>query len=246
MMSTSRTSALGGPHPIFTSAYHSAGFTVNHMDVMFSKLARAYLESPQTFMRVDVDNHGPPLEFARELNLIDKLNSYLNSPKQLELLLDTPDPSPIDSPIIDILPPPELIPVSYSVDPEGKAEYEDETSSTPLPLSAHANISSEYSADPTPPYIFPDSRLDHCKYLNCMKSAIPLSKLKGLQDELDIPEVVEFKCSSCVNCPTCKLSARAKTKSLHECFEQEVIEKSVRGCGQSQGVCRLAVYQRTC
>ena len=60
-----------------------------------------------------------------------------------------------------------------------------------------------------------------------MKSAIPLSKLKGLQDELDIPEVVEFKCSSCVNCPTCKLSARAKTKSLQECFEQEVVEKSV-------------------
>ena len=194
---------------------------------MFSELARAYLESPRTFMRVDVDDHSPPLELARELNLIDKLNSYLNSPKQLELLLDTPDPSPIDSPIIDILPPPELIPVLYSVDPEGKAEYEDETSSTPLPLSAHANISSEYSADPTPPYIFPDSRLDHCEYLNCMKSAIPLSKLKGLQEELDIPEVVEFKSSSCVNCPTCKLSARAKTKSLQECFEQEVIEKSV-------------------
>ena len=198
------------------------------MDVMFSKLARAYLESPQTFMRVDVDNHGPPLEFARELNLIDKLNSYLNSPSNWSYS------------------PARAYPVSYSVDPDGKAEYEDETSSTPLPLSAHANISSEYSADPTPPYIFPDSRLDHCKYLNCMKSAIPLSKLKGLQDKLDIPEVVEFKCSSCVNCPTCKLSARAKTKSLHEYFEQEVIEKSVRGCGQSQGVCRLAVYQRTC
>ena len=60
-----------------------------------------------------------------------------------------------------------------------------------------------------------------------MKSIIPLSKLKGLQDELDIPELVEFKCSNCVNCPTCKLSARAKTKSMHESFEQEVIEKSV-------------------
>ena len=143
---------------------------------MFSKLARAYLESPRTFMRVDVDDHGPPPEFARELDLIDELNSYLNSPKQLELLLDSPDPSPIDSPIIDILPPLELIPVSYSVDPEGKAENEGETSSIPLPISAHANISS----DPTPPYIFPDSRLDHCEHLNCMKSAIPLSKLKGL------------------------------------------------------------------
>ena len=76
------------------------------MDVMFSKLARAYLESPRTFMRVDVDDHGPPLEFARELDLLDELDSYLNSPKQLELLLDSPDSSPIiNSPIIDILPP---------------------------------------------------------------------------------------------------------------------------------------------
>ena len=131
-------------------------------------------------MRVDVDDHGPPLEFARELDLIDELNSYLNSPKQLELLLDTPDPSPIDSPIIDILPPPELIPVSYSVDPEGNAECEDETSSTPLFLSAHANISPEYCADPTPPYIFPDSRLDHCEHLNCMKSTIVIKGLRSL------------------------------------------------------------------
>ena len=37
---------FGGPHPIFTSAYRSAGFIVNHMDVMFSELARANLESP--------------------------------------------------------------------------------------------------------------------------------------------------------------------------------------------------------
>ena len=117
------------------------------MDVMFSELARAYLESPRTFMRVDVDDHGPPLELARELDLIDELNSYLNSPKQLELLLDSPDPSPIDSPIIDILPPPELIPVSYSVDPEGETKYVDETSSSPLPISAHVN----FSSDPTPP-----------------------------------------------------------------------------------------------
>ena len=121
------------------------------MDVMFSELARAYLESPRTFMRVDVDDHGPPLELARELDLIDELNSYLNSPKQLELLLDSPDPSPIDSPIIDILPPPELSPVSYSVDPEGETEYGDETSSFPLPTSAHIN----FSSDPTPPLHLP-------------------------------------------------------------------------------------------
>jgi hypothetical protein len=69
--------------------------------------------------------------------------------------------------------------------------------------------------------------LDHCEYISCMKYVIPLSKLKGLQNELDIPEIVEFRCDTCANCPTCKLLARAKTKSLQESFEQEVIEKSV-------------------
>ena len=59
------------------------------------------------------------------------------------------------------------------------------------------------------------------------KGFIPLNKLKGLQDEIDIPEVVDFRCDSCSNCPNCKLSARAKTKSLQEEFEQEVIKKSV-------------------
>ena len=29
---------FGGPHPIFTTAYCAAGFTVNHMDVMFTSV----------------------------------------------------------------------------------------------------------------------------------------------------------------------------------------------------------------
>ena len=213
---------FGGPHPIFTTAYRAAGFTVNHMDVMFTELAQAYLESPRTYVRTDVDEHGPPLEFARELDLVEELNSYINSPKQLQLLTYSPDLPLLDSPIIDIIPSPELVPVPYLVNHFDHDESGNESSSDPiLPPPP------QFSDDPTPPYVFPDNRVDHCEHLNCMKSTIPLSKLKGLQDELDIPEVVEFKCSDCVNCPTCKLSARAKTKSLQESFEQEVIEKSV-------------------
>ena len=60
-------------------------------------------------MHADVDDHDPPLEFAQEL-LVEELISYLNSPKQLNLLLNTPDSSILDSPIINILPLPELIP----------------------------------------------------------------------------------------------------------------------------------------
>jgi hypothetical protein len=67
-----------------------------------------------------------------------------------------------------------------------------------------------------------------CEYGGrCHKAAIPLSKLKGLLDEDDIPVIKDTRCDKCANCPTCKLSGRAKTQSLQEAFEQEVIENSV-------------------
>ncbi len=62
---------------------------------------------------------------------------------------------------------------------------------------------------------------------SCYKALIPLSKLKGLVDELDIGDIKDFRCDVCSNCTTCRMSARLKTKSLQESFEQEVIEKSV-------------------
>ena len=52
-----------------------------------------------------------------------------------------------------------------------------------------------------------NNHLEHCEHIICMKSAIPLSKLKGLHDEMDIPEIIEFRCESCASCPTCKMSA---------------------------------------
>ncbi len=51
--------------------------------------------------------------------------------------------------------------------------------------------------------------------------------MKGLVDELDVPAVIETRCESCANCPTRKLSAREKTKSLQESFEQDVLKASV-------------------
>jgi hypothetical protein len=59
------------------------------------------------------------------------------------------------------------------------------------------------------------------------KSIILLAKLKGLIDEIDIPDVQNARCETCANCPACKLSAREKTKSLQEEFEQDVIKKSI-------------------
>ena len=78
------------------------------------------------------------------------------------------------------------------------------------------------------------SAVCHCSDLGacdfggrCYKAAVPLSKLKGLLDEDDIPVIKDTRCDKCANCPTCKLSSRAKTQSLQESFEQEVIENSV-------------------
>ena len=72
------------------------------------------------------------------------------------------------------------------------------------------------------------SDLGTCDYGGrCYKATIPLSKLKGLLDEDDIPVIKDTRCDKCANCPTCKLSSRAKTQSLQEAFEQEVIENSV-------------------
>lgn len=74
----------------------------------------------------------------------------------------------------------------------------------------------------------------HCSNLGlcqdgglCYKATVPLSKLKGLLDEDDIPVIRDTRCDKCANCPACKLSSRAKTQSLQEAFEQDVIENSV-------------------
>jgi hypothetical protein len=62
---------------------------------------------------------------------------------------------------------------------------------------------------------------------SCYKALIPLSKLKGLVDQNDVPDVTDFRCNVCANCPVCKKSAREKTRSLQEEFEQSIILKSV-------------------
>ncbi len=46
-------------------------------------------------------------------------------------------------------------------------------------------------------------------------------------DQNDVPDVTDFRCDICANCPVCKKSAREKTKSLQEEFEQSIILKSV-------------------
>jgi hypothetical protein len=70
----------------------------------------------------------------------------------------------------------------------------------------------------------------------CYKALIPLSMLKGLVDQNDIPDVTDFRCDLCANCPTCMRSAQERTKSLQEAFEQSIILKSVHLERESQRV----------
>jgi hypothetical protein len=203
---------FGGPHPIFTQAYHDAGYSINNMEIMFSELARAYLNTPRTFLRVDVDEHGPPLELARELDLVEELTasfplSHKSSPVPDLLLSEFSDESLTDK-ITDT-------DVTGSGLSDTSPDSHDHDSDTD-----HDNTRQRQ-------WVIFDSSLDHCKNPNCLKSQILLSKLKELQDGPDTPDIVEYRCDSCANCPTCKLSARAKTKSLQEHSEQGVTEKSV-------------------
>jgi hypothetical protein len=84
------------------------------------------------------------------------------------------------------------------------------------------------------PVQFTDDDLPDCVHFtqcatpaSCYKALIPLAKLKGLIDEMDVGDLTDFRCDVCSNCVTCKKSAREKTRSLQEDYEQEILEKSV-------------------
>jgi len=206
---------FGGPHEVFSQAYRKAGLRGAHVQVMFTEMASAYINSPRTFMRVDVDDHGPPLRLTQELDLVAEFESAFSEAKVVSTKLLDITPS-ADAPEVCSSP-------TMSLLEESEASTEDDSSGTSLILDS-MEVDCPISQNEGEERL---GAIIHCEHVQCLKSHIPLSKLKGLQDEQDIPEIREFRCEACSNCPTCKLSARAKTKSLQESFEQTVIEKSV-------------------
>ena len=162
---------FGGTHEVFTKGYAKAGMSASHIQVLFTQVARAYMNAPYTMVRSRLDDHGPQQK------------------QPLAFLSDD----------------------QWSQETENM--FEDQAMQAPVPN------------------MVPDC---HCSVMGlcdyggrCNKATIPLSKLKGLLDEDDIPVIKDTRCEKCANCPTCKLSSRAKTLSLQEAFEQEVIENSV-------------------
>ena len=168
--------------------------SANHVQVTFTEMARAYMDSPKTFIRVNVEEHGLPLDITRELNSIEKLSYTLplnskaiqHSPSNMSFYHSTLHPEIVE--VQDVL-------------KECQTSREEAMKKENIPIISPSPI--QYTDVTMERWIKSDNCFEHCEHINCMKSAIPLSQLKGLQNELP------------------------KTNSLQESSEQQVIEKSV-------------------
>jgi hypothetical protein len=211
---------FGGPHQIFTDAYRTLGINlqVGSLQTLFTEVANAYLESPWAFVRDECRpfNDEKTLLEARDLEPLEFNTSMTDLALEIapELALYQADPGEL------------LLEERLSVLVSDQGDQ-------------CTNLATTRMEDPAPdptvpvPDVRPPGHID-CYHSSrcdvphsCYKALIPLSKLKGLMDEMDVQDVTDFRCDVCSNCTVCRMSARLKTKSLQESFEQEVIEKSV-------------------
>jgi len=176
---------FGGPHQIFSEAYRKVGRMFNHVEIIFSEMAQAYLNAPRNFVAADPEDHGPMRSPARELDIVEECYRAVPQTK--------PDPT-------------------TGSGSGGVALHEGDHLVEFPPIISSASSTTECSIHQS------DTQSLACKHL---KAKIPLQKLKGLQDELDIDEIVEYRCEKCARCPDCRMSARDKTKSLQREFERE-------------------------
>jgi hypothetical protein len=223
---------FGGPHAVFTEAYRTLGInfqtsSIQSLQALFTEVATAYIESPWAFIRDDGKN---PFDEKRLLECRD--------PEPPEFTDEMVDIAVEVAPQLCLYKPEDGEPKSLEEKLNADiAKLQDESPievDTTGESSLHLTDTNPETESTTPDSIqSPNPHVD-CYHADdcesphyCYKSLIPLSKLKGLVDEMDIPDVTDFRCDVCSNCTTCRMSARLKTKSLQESFEQEVIEKSV-------------------
>jgi hypothetical protein len=202
---------FGGPHALFKEVYRSRGGNYNSLEAILTETASAYRQSPWTFickeepsskdgvMALVLELQTPPPKQEAPTNVENQEGLAL---PDRESQAKGPDAPLVEAPSLEVM----LTSVEHQ-------ETEPE-----LPTA-----SDKGDCD------FPtcDHPLHQGHPIEVHKSIIPLTKLKGLIDEIDIPDVQDARCETCANCPACKLSAREKTKSLQEEFEQDVIKKSV-------------------
>ncbi len=67
---------FGGPHEIFTKAYEKHGMGSNHLQIMFTREAEAYLRSPRLFVADEPDSHGPGKESLHSIMVEELLQEY--------------------------------------------------------------------------------------------------------------------------------------------------------------------------
>jgi len=176
---------FGGPHQIFSEAYRKVGRMFNHVEIIFSEMAQAYLNAPRNFVAADPEDHGPMRSPARELDIVEECYRAFPQTK--------PDPT-------------------SGSGSGGVALHEGDHLVEFPPIVSSASSTTEC------PIHSSDIQSLACEHL---KAKVPLQKWKGLKDELDIHEIVEYRCEKCARCPDCRMSARDKAKSLQEEFEQE-------------------------
>ena len=239
---------FGGPHGVFSKAYREAGRFVNNVEILFTEIASAYMRTPRTFVAASVDDHGPMRSLARELELMDEAYSVFPPSKQgctdLTVCSAPPSQGGVEQNVLRMC---HQGHVSSHIGVATLSCQEETSSQDVSDLIDVGTHSSELDervgssvCDADNPEDCDTSKSEgallreleaeivgEVSVLESHKAKVSLQKVKGLQDELDIPEVVEYRCESCSNCPTCKISARAKTKSLQEEFEQDVLKKSV-------------------
>ncbi len=193
------TLCFGGPHGVFTEGYAAAGMfaSADAMQICFTQIASAFLNAPRTFME------DRPRAESDETVTFEEVEVFEDSMVRKHSLGDEGFELRKDL---------DQIVASGSAGPD---EYLDpdvigsEKSDSELAILRCYHF--EECASPEA----------------CYKALIPLSKLKGLVDQNDIPDVTDFRCDVCASCPTCMRSAQERTKSLQEEFEQSIILKSV-------------------
>ena len=225
---------FGGPHEVFTNAYRTLGInfqdsSIQTIQTLFTEVATAYINSPWAF----VQDECIPCD-------------------QKQLLESRPPEQPYFTPLMVDLAAEVAPDILTHQSEEGKHSDIESKLEAIIDSDLHTGQESVHLVDFCENGMVmegPGESIDmvesyqthlterhiHCHHAeicdtphHCYKALIPLSKLKGLVDEMDIPDVTDFRCDVCSNCTTCRMSACLKTKSLQESFEQGVIEKSVQ------------------
>ena len=207
---------FGGPHEIFTRAYQRCGVNlqVANLQVLFTEMATAYMQSPWLGV---CEVEKVPFQEEPVLLEVKMLKQPEFSQHAVELALEA-------EPALALLVPGSSLSLDDHLNRSlGETSVPILGADNPIKPSATGEVPDEHKEEASECHRSEDCNVPH----SCFKSFMPLSKLKGLVDELDIGDPTDFRCETCSNCMVCRMSARTKTKSLQETYEQEAIEHSV-------------------